>query len=467
MLRLSYNPFQKNLEDIVADDLDQLRQVAEGWYVEYKGTVVSTRSIAKSLAAFANHYGGWILYGVEGARDGSNLASAFPGLDKTEMANLIENIRNAAKDLVNPSPYFEYKVVDGPCADIGLLSNRSIVVVAVPNGINTPYVHGDGRIYRRIADASDPKPENDRFILDQLWERKRKAEKALATLLKEKPITSKGEKDNSFMHVFLLQDPTNPAKEVSNLNFDKFVEIMSKTNSGEESFVVSFDNFFTMSDGFVARHVFDNDPYNLVLTWKHYDNGSSLISVPLRKYPGYPELAAKELQGYKHTNRFVKIMQAQRHRHGSLIDYHMVILLIASFLSKHILLIKEGTVSSSIYTKVALENIWRSTPFVDTESYMTFIERCGLPVVQDSDQLAPVGTSFDSLIRVEHEEEDGSTLPAAMQLIRAAPLIAQVGNAFGIPSRVLFPENLEWFDAVNRSLTILRGSINELLDTDE
>ena len=40
-----------------------------------------------------------------------------------------------------------------------------MVVVEIPQSRAAPHVHKDGRIYRRVADASEPKPETDRLSL--------------------------------------------------------------------------------------------------------------------------------------------------------------------------------------------------------------------------------------------------------------------------------------------------------------
>jgi predicted HTH transcriptional regulator len=60
MKTIPFNPFVKKLEQLESSDLAILKEVAEGWYVEYKSILLDTRKIAKSIAAFANHYGGWL-----------------------------------------------------------------------------------------------------------------------------------------------------------------------------------------------------------------------------------------------------------------------------------------------------------------------------------------------------------------------------------------------------------------------
>ena len=64
-LMSDYNPFGKIIREIDTGDLSTLRDVSEGWYVEYKSEVPDAPSIAKSISALANTYGGWIFYGID------------------------------------------------------------------------------------------------------------------------------------------------------------------------------------------------------------------------------------------------------------------------------------------------------------------------------------------------------------------------------------------------------------------
>lgn len=303
MVNIPFNPFDQDFEDLEAKDLLKLRDVAEGWYVEYKREVVNTKSIGKSLAAFANHYGGWIFFGIKGVTDGSNVAEAFPGLGGQEVSTLIESLRNAAKDVVNPSPYYEHIVLNGPCPEIELLDNRAIVAVTVPSGPDAPYIHSDGRIYRRVADASDPKPETDRFTLDYLWQRRQKAHERLTSFLEQEPLLSKGEEDLSFIDLFLLTDPLQASGQYSNLAFTKFTELMSDTHTPGIS--ILYDNFYTMANGMIARQINSADPYNLVPTWRFYRTGFSHVSLPIPSTKNDAIHPGGWLRGYKHEEEFL------------------------------------------------------------------------------------------------------------------------------------------------------------------
>src|SRR5579863_1889327 len=60
---MPYSPFSKSLNELDASDLEALKDVNEGWYVEYKGEMSKAPDIAKSVSAFANTYGGWVFTG--------------------------------------------------------------------------------------------------------------------------------------------------------------------------------------------------------------------------------------------------------------------------------------------------------------------------------------------------------------------------------------------------------------------
>ena len=146
-----YTPFETDLSNISQDDLATLKNVHEGWYVEYKSELIKPRDLAKSLASFANQLGGWIFFGVSEDRK-SQVAKSFPGIPDSDVSSALESIRNASKDLINPDVFYISRVFRGPIESLGLTSGRSIIVVQIPQGADCPYVHNDGRIYRRIAD---------------------------------------------------------------------------------------------------------------------------------------------------------------------------------------------------------------------------------------------------------------------------------------------------------------------------
>ena len=169
-----YRPFEKDLSDISPNDLATLKNVREGWYVEYKSKLIEPPKLAKSLSSFANQLGGWIFFGVlEDNKLG--VAGSFPGILNSEVPGALESVRNASKDLISPDVFYNSQVFEGPIDSIDLPVHRSIIVIQIPEGADCPYVTNDGRIYRRIDDSSDPEPETDRARLDLLIERGNRA----------------------------------------------------------------------------------------------------------------------------------------------------------------------------------------------------------------------------------------------------------------------------------------------------
>ena len=165
---MQFTPFHKDLGCVQPEDLALLKHVSEGWYIEYKSKIINQPDLAKALSSFANQHGGWLLLGVTEDKN-THFAGSFPGIPNERVQSGLESLRNAAKDTVRPSVFYETQVFKGPVDSIELAEGSSLIVVRVPEGPNTPYVHNNGRIYRRIADSSDPKPETDRATLDLLF----------------------------------------------------------------------------------------------------------------------------------------------------------------------------------------------------------------------------------------------------------------------------------------------------------
>src|SRR5713101_7336725 len=165
---MPYNPFHKPIgETLTIDDLQLLitRSVSEGYFVEYKSQMQSNEKIAKSIAALANTYGGWYFIGVEADKT-HNVATKISGFSVTTHPDPIAIVREVAKSRISPTPVFYPQVVN-------VTSDLVVLVVYVPEEQDTPFITSNGKIYRRIADSSDPTPEKDRYAVDRLYDRQR------------------------------------------------------------------------------------------------------------------------------------------------------------------------------------------------------------------------------------------------------------------------------------------------------
>ncbi len=467
-MRIDFNPFDVDFMELEVSNLETLKNVAEGWYVEYKSQLTSPKKIAKSLAAFANHYGGWLFYGIMESQDRSNFAGSFPGIKKSQIPKCLEDIRNAARNSINPTPYFESRVLEGPCPEIGLSDEYSIIIVLIPIGKDAPYIHSDGRVYRRVADSSDPKPETDRFILDNLSQRRKAASKALSSFLKERPIASKGEDETSFLHLYLMTDPLGLSGKYVDLSFEKFKELMSDPESTGIGISITFDNIFTMSDGFIARQVHINDPYNLVLTWHYYLDGSALVTIPLSS-TSISEYPSSELinflKDYNEGKNVLEEIGRQRLNSGRLLDINNLFYLVSAIVGQYKKLISESKIEGPVYTKAALKNIWRRVPFFDTSPYVKYIKENGFPLIQFNEEFAPPGDTFESMRIIRDRNKVDPNEPKGFnQIIEAGKLLTDIGFAVGLPPNVLFDSESEWIQAANRAINISKKRSEKSFD---
>lgn len=428
-----YTPFSKSLVDLEASDLTALREVSEGWYVEYKRQVPNIGSIAKSLSAFANQYGGWLFYGVEEKKDGTRVAGSFPGLSISELPEFELRIRNAAAHHVNPTPNFESRLVKGPSTELGLGAEKAVLVLHVPYGRNAPYIHSSGVIYRRVADESDPKRETDRATLDLLWERGRRDRNKLAQFFTQTPRRSRGENEGSYMQLFLM---TNRFKDHGNslrIDFDRFTTLMR--DGDPESGGIPFDNMFTMSEGLMARQIANNDPYRQVLTWRYYRDFSTIVTIPFSSAP-VGQIGAF-LEGYNQTGKFLIACRHRKLNAGHVLDLNLLFHLLMGILCRHRILLTEEGFKGEVYAKACLENIWRRIPFLDTPGFVNFVSAHGIPLIQDEMAMVPPGTDPETLIELpvrnlEAPKKDG----ILSQLENAISIFIPLINALALPHNV-------------------------------
>lgn len=229
----------------------------EGWYIEYKREVPASSSIAKSLSAFANTYGGWLLYGVQEKSKEEPTAGTFPGIPRLESDAALQKIRQAASAHVAPAPHFDYKVIWGPENKLGLPEERAVICINVPWSPTTPHVHKNGLIYRRIADGSEPKAENDRFVLDQLWQRSEGLKKEYRKWIDKDPEFSKEESKQPYIRLLLDADLWQQRDAWIDINLEEVRAIL-----GQERGIISvipFDTVYISANGFIARQLRNND----------------------------------------------------------------------------------------------------------------------------------------------------------------------------------------------------------------
>ena len=427
-----YSPFDKATNDLQPADLSRLKTVSEGWYVEYKSALVNPSALAKAVSAFANTYGGWLFLGVKEHSKGDSVAGEFPGIPEQEVDSALQRLRHSATDHLNPTPFFETRVLRGPCTEIGLTDGVSVIAIAIPQSHTAPHVHKDGRIYRRVADGSEPKPETDRFILDQLWRRSEPIRKVTREWVKHDPEFSDAEKGNPYVRLLLCVDPWQQHDPWLDAPFSEIRSILSSTETGVMSYIL--DTVYTMGGEIIGRQLKDNDPYNYGMTWRIRRDMSCDIVLPLSFYaPGGLGNLHIDLEGYEQKDFFIKILREQGHMQPRIADLNFLMNLLIGSISKYRRLLKLADAKGEFYFKARVLNAWRVLPFVDIETVLSEFETHGLPMIMDSTVTFPFGDEPESFSSIpELKIEDSEHKEAVVSTGLAISMFAIIANTFGV-----------------------------------
>jgi hypothetical protein len=393
MLSYSYYPFKNVLENIDGSDLLLLRDVAEGWYIDYKRENIKQDDYAKQLCAFANQYGGWLIIGVEESQEKENqrMASDFIGIDTNEIGNVTLRIREAASSGVNPEVLYEEKVINGPIHDIGLKEGKSIIILGIPASNVTPHIHKSGRVYRRIADQSKPKEETDRFILDELWKKGEKHKQRLHKLLTDLPPMNDGQADVPFLHVFFYPSSTQlvPAKK---LTIKEFRNISINLDDQVKGLTVELDSSYRAVNGYVGRQVHNNNPLDNGLTLRWWDDGRARMDIPLNTYNNAGLLEATK---YSHNAiEFEKLLSDGTR----VVNYSNLVLVLMAACNMYTHMLKCTGDKRHIYSCFTLRNVFHTVPFIDSSDYVTQCYEYSVPYVLESDIVYPELPDEDNMM---------------------------------------------------------------------
>ncbi|WP_186401982.1 helix-turn-helix domain-containing protein [Sphingopyxis sp. P1IMeth2] len=427
-----YSPFDKAFTAIEAADLAALHSAVEGWYVEYKAEVPNAAAIAKSISAFANTYGGWLFYGISERSKEEAVAGAFPGILRADVDGMLQRIRQAAAQSINPTPHFDVRAIWGPDKSIGLKKDHAVIIVHVPQGHAAPFVHKTGVIYRRVGDGSEPKAETDRFVLDQLWKRSTDLRKQFKRWLGKELELSKGERNQPYLRLFIIPDLWRDRNIWAELTTARVREIMMGGTDVEETYInAPFETVHRTASGYVCRQLAGNNPHNLSATWFLNPNLVSQVVLPLFTLHDAPISAlAHRLSGYDHASRFANILTKYGHVEPTIVDLNFVFSSLMGAMHTQSLLNREAGHSGSFFIKAQLINVWRTRPFVDVASVMDHQEEHGVPVCMNGEFYAPPGTDPDDFTEIPPLEEiEGLAFRKFQQAMIAFEPIAQ---GFGI-----------------------------------
>lgn len=146
-----FSPFRaedgspKSLAQVVWDDLAQLKDLDEGFALEFKreNNPSVRRKIPKIVASFANSRGGWLVIGIE---DDTKDVVPIP----RPQTDFSQTLGEMCRRHVSPVPPFEIRFIADPANH-----NQGVIVVQVGEGDFPPYI-ADGLVEIREGSTSGP-----------------------------------------------------------------------------------------------------------------------------------------------------------------------------------------------------------------------------------------------------------------------------------------------------------------------
>lgn len=435
MYSYPFNPLRKPLDNVAAEDLVRLREVAEGWYVDYKSEGLGISDLAKHISAFANQYGGWLYFGVKEANDGSRRAGTFPGIPTEDAQALSLRIREAISTHVSPPLLYEERVIGGPCEAIGLPEGRAVLIVGIPQGVDPPYIHSSGRIFRRLSDQSKPEAEKDRHALDILFERGKRYREKITERLRRTPELRREQSDSPFVFVYLTSDLRLPeAGKI--LSMAKFRDICRNKDGAQSPISVPLDQVRAADFGFIARQVIDNDPEFAGLGIRWWHQGVARLDIPVNVWPG--DEFQMRTPKYKHSEAFADELAAQHLSSRGVCDFAFLVQAVAT-LTNVFFLLRECTGDfRPAYAACELRNLFYRVPFFNSAAYINKCREDGIPLLTERTIVFPERPYFDNMFLLldplagNGENVPDPIAPAFLPYFRVVGLLSWMLSATGI-----------------------------------
>ena len=395
---MTFNPFDKLIHNLKVGDLDLLvtKEVAEGYWIEYKSDFPKNHKIARSISSFANSYGGWYFIGVEADKT-RNVATNIVGFDLVTYPNPIDKVREIIKSHIDPAPIFYLHLVD-------LGEGRAVLIAYIPDNQETPFILQEGRIYRRVGDSSNPMLENDRYALDRLVDAGRQVERAFEDFCKDSRTFSQVEDGNGWVSIFLEPYPLN------NIAFDG---VGWYTNDKVEQLIKLSEQLMPilMADGaewgtgnilfnsaqitgrsIILRQV--SAPFgNNVLTIEIFNDARVRFFIPLQVINWVNTESLQNLRSKCVKNIISEsISQGQDFYFLKFFSIDQLWASIGILFSYYRVATQQFFPNENITSfrgAISIDDIWRHVPFIDDDAWADHINKFHFPIMNYSSRFIP------------------------------------------------------------------------------
>ncbi len=375
-----FSPFPNfKISGLTAEDLNTLisEGVAEGQFVEYKRTLVKPSKIANSIASFANSYGGWYIVGVE-ADKVRNCPLSIDGLTHQDSPDPASSIRDAIRHHLSPTPVFYTEV-------ISLAGGHTVAVVCIPDRQEKPIISRDGRIYRRVADSSEPTFEHERHAIDRLVDEGRDYSKRFEDFCKDDRTCCRGESEDPWLHIYFRPSP-DWVERPSVIKAEDLQALLSQckepvsvilASDVSASASIPFD-VIGSGPGYTILGSVTGRPRHLnPLSIELHDNGWARLRIPLP----FEELHhALQHSSHEWQSSVQITMQelAQADVPAKVLNSVATMHLIITLIGVYTKWLGETPAHTGFRYRIVVENAWRLLPFFDDAEWVKFVSKCGI-----------------------------------------------------------------------------------------
>lgn len=370
---MMFDPFKKEFDQLEGKDLAALSGIEEGWYIEYKSSLIDSKSLMKAIGAFANKYGGWLLIGISNDKNDS-IQSKVIGVPTQDIK--MQYFDNIISSCINPTPRYNIRIIDGPCNEIGLKPGFSIVVIKVHQGSHPPYICNDGKIYIRTGESSIPVKDN--HTLDLLFSRSAKNRKREKKYYSKEIKMVNVDKRNAFLHLFLF--PSGYEYIDNFLDLNEFSSILRKENAR----INLFDNICSIPDGYLARSIMRNNRERQLYTFRLHSGFRAAITLPLQ----VDEIInCSRSFSYSDSNIILGFLNECKMRNmvtTEAINLSYLPKLVINCLDLYGKILQKKHIFDTIYAKIRINGGWNRTPFINSNSYIDYIKENDHPIIQQN-----------------------------------------------------------------------------------
>jgi Putative DNA-binding domain len=433
---MPFSPFKKSLrESLAPEDLQVLiaDSVAEGYFVEYKSILPAPNKIAKSIASFANTYGGWYIVGV--TTDGHNVAQRVAGFSLDDRHDPIASVRDSIRSGIDPVPVFFPQVVT-------LAPKLVVLVVYVPSEQDTPFITKDGRIYRRVSDSSEPVPETQRSAVDRLVEQGRDHARAFQLFCQDPRTFSDSEASTPWVNIFLSPYPLGMVERFELTSQDGLERLLKRSRetiplirAGDEEppllGKIPFQQARAMLNSVFLKQINSNAHQTTQnsLSMELFDDGRARFFIPLRII----KVTNGEIISSEVRSRQVRVILEDHLRQDADLYlanfFDLTSLWQAAFLMANFYLdwVKNDLPLIHNFRVLLHGNrLWRTVAFVDEDRWAEHVRTFHLPIMANNEMKIPEERREGVVINIDESPE--SLWSALLPLI---------GLMFGLPTETL------------------------------